>query len=532
MWGAAHPTPTVWAPRAMVASGHPLASAAGLGMLQRGGNAADAVAAMAFVTAVVMPDMCGLGGDAFAVVAGGGNDPRAWLGSGALPAGYREERLPPGPVLPLRGGAAVAVPGATQLAIALHRRYGRLSLTEVAAPAIRLAREGFLVDARLAGSVAECQALLAQDPAAAARFLPGGVPVPEGARLAQPELATALEAVVASEGEALYSGGLASAVATAVQAQDGFLTAADLAHHRTREEAPLELAWGPFTVLTPPPPSAGVVLLEALGILREEAWEPDWRQSDEAVHRVIEALRLAFADRRNAAGDPERVAYDARAVLDPVHLSAQRRRIGRSALRLPTALTPGDTTSMVAADQDGLVVSYIHSLGLAFGSGVFVPEGGFFLNNRAGRSFNRIPGHPNQAEGGKRPMHTLLAWIAMRGGEPVLAGNTMGGDGQPQWNLQVLIDLVAGGRLPGEAVSLPRLTVLPATDAHTLDDPTVVHLEARFSPEVVANLERRGHRLKMVGPWGAGGSVQVVQRVANGWAGASDPRGIGQTLGL
>jgi gamma-glutamyltranspeptidase/glutathione hydrolase len=174
----------------------------------------------------------------------------------------------------------------------------------------------------------------------------------------------------------------------------------------------------------------------------------------------------------------------------------------------------------------------IHSLALAFGSGVFVKEGGFFLNNRAGRSFNRLPGHPNQAVPGKRPMHTLVPWMVMRGDEPVIAGNTMGGDGQPQWNLMLLLDLLCGQNLPGEAVSLPRLTVMPATDAHTLTQPTVVSLEARFSPEVLGDLERRGHRIKVVGPWAGGGSLQVVQRLKGGWAGASDPRGGGQTQGL
>lgn len=527
-----YPATTIWGPNGMVASGHPLATSAGLATLARGGNAVDAALAMAWVTGVVMPDMCGLGGEAFALVADPHQAPEAWLGSGILPRGFREELLPPGELLPLRGGASVTVPGAVSLYFALHERYGRLEMKTVAEPAVTLARRGFPVDRRLKTSLQDFASVIGADPVVAARFYPEGQALEEGAQVVAPELADALDEVVKSRGQTLYRGALGNAVVEAVKRSGGFLSLEDLAQHRTEKAEPLTLDWQGWTLAVPPAPSAGVVLLEAFGIVDPDTISPRWRESGAEVHRVIEALRLAFADRRGYAGDPAVVNFAAEELLSDSHLAQLRGRIGASALPIPTALTPGDTTSMVAVDGEGRMVSLIHSLALAFGSGVFVKEGGFFLNNRAGRSFNRLPGHPNQAVPGKRPMHTLVPWMVLRGEEPVIAGNTMGGDGQPQWNLMLLLDLLRGQVLPGEAVSLPRLTVMPATDAHTLTQPTVVSLEARFSPEVLGELERRGHRIKVVGPWAGGGSLQVVQRLRGGWAGASDPRGGGQTQGI
>lgn len=177
------------------------------------------------------------------------------------------------------------------------------------------------------------------------------------------------------------------------------------------------------------------------------------------------------------------------------------------------------------------MVSFIHSLALSFGSYVFVPERGFFLNNRAGRSFNRIVGHPNQATPGKRPMHTLNTYMVTYGDQFYLAGNTPGGDGQPQWNLMILLDLLQAQALPHEAVSAPRLTIGPATDAHTLSQQSYVVLESRFAPHVIDDLRKRGHNVRVIGPLSGGGSAQVIMRRLGNWVGASDPRGIGQTLG-
>lgn len=530
------PAKNIWASRGMVASGHALASQAGLFALRQGGNAVDAAIAAALALSVVMPDMCGLGGDAFALVRMAGHPAEAWMGSGALPLDYDESALPPSldSCLPLYGEMSPTVPAALDLYLDLHRRHGRLPFAAVAEPAIEWAREGFLVDPRLAGSLDEHGARVARDPEAARRFYPGGAPLAAGALLRQPELAATLAAIVQNGRSALYAGDLAEAIVRRVRTGGGFLSVRDFARDPVRQTKPVGVDLLGHDIWTTPLPSAGPVLLEALALLAAEPVDRDWRQNPASVHRIVEALRLSFYDRRTRMGDPDPRETDP--ILDAAGIERRRRQIGplRAAIPFDPAgrLSDGDTSSVVAVDQEGGAVSFIHSLALAFGSGVFVPEGGFFLNNRAGRSFNRIPGHPNQARPGRRPMHTLHAYLVEREGAFWAVGNTPGGDGQPQWNLTVLLDLIAGGRTPAEAVTLPRLTVSPATDVHELSDPEVVRLESPFGPAVWEDLGRRGHRVEVLGPLAGGGSAQVIVRRGAGFVGASDPRGYGQTAGF
>lgn len=271
-------------------------------------------------------------------------------------------------------------------------------------------------------------------------------------------------------------------------------------------------------------------MLEALALVQDLPIDASWRDNPAIVHRIIEALRWAFYDRRLYLGDPFSVDVDPRMLISLDWIRKRRTQLEEHH-EIPTRLEAGDTTSFVAVDRDGNAVSFIHSLGMPFGSGVFVPEAGFFLNNRSGRSFNTIPGNPNQAAPGKRPMHTLNAYMVTRDGELDIVGNTPGGDGQPQWNLTVLLDLLYGNLLPHEAVARPRFTLTPATDVHTLPEPYVLQMESRFSPSIIASLETKGHFVEVIGPYAGGGSAQVIRRQPEGYVGASDPRGIGQTLG-
>ncbi len=515
----------------MVAAGHPLASQAGLATLGAGGTAADAAVAMAFVTGVVMPDMCGVGGEAFALMADGRTAPRAFLGSGVLPRRYDPATLGPGRLLPERGGASVAVPGAIELYGRLHRAGGHLPWSRLLEPAIALARDGFPCDARLARSLVESRPLIGANQAVARRFYPAGEPLVEGQPVVQPELAKTLQ-ILAREGpNAFYGGPLAEAVAGAAQDAGGFLAADDLSAHEGQESVALSLAFDGRTIWQTPPPSPGFVLLEALKILEEFHYGRDWREDAQAVHRAVEALQLAFSDRRELAGDPWATGFDPERLLRADWIDRRRSEIGERARLWPTALADGETTSFVVADAAGRAVSFIHSLALAFGSGVYAGAEGFFLNNRAGRSMNRVPGHPNEAQPGKRPMHTLNAYLVTEGNAVQIAGNTPGGDGQMQWNLSILLDLLRGHRLPHEAVGLPRFLLAPATDAHRLSDPPELQVESRFSRRVIEELRRRGHPVRVVGPYAIGGSAQVIARYPGGWAGASDPRGSGQTQG-
>ncbi|MHB1955246.1 MAG: gamma-glutamyltransferase family protein, partial [Sulfobacillus sp.] len=352
----------------------------------------------------------------------------------------------------------------------------------------------------------------------------------EGALLVQPEMAEAFEMIVKKGRAGFYQGPLAESMINAVKAAGGYLSADDLAAHRTEVVVPITLQIGSLTVHQTPPPSQGEVMLEALNLLSRLPIDAHWRDDSRLVHQVVQALRWSFYDRRTYLGDPALVDFDARTLL-----TEKWRESRQSALLehrdIPTTLSEGDTTSFVAVDRDGNAVSFIHSLALQFGSGVFVPQGGFFLNNRSGRSFNTIPGHPNQAQPGKRPMHTLNTYMVTKDDVLELVGNTPGGDGQPQWNTTILLDLIYGERLPHQAVGLPRFTMAPATDVHNLSQPYLLQMESRFSPQVIQDLEEQGHRVQVIGPYAGGGSAQVIRQRDHGLVGASDPRGIGQTLG-
>ena len=525
------PFASVWGRHGMVSSCHPLASQVGMEMMTHGGNAVDATVAMAYATAVLMPDMCGLGGEAFSLIRRGDGAVRAFLGSGVLPKSFDLTALGPGLTLPLRGAKSVSVPGSVELYERIHRQYGHLPWRDVVQPAVRLAEDGFLCDRRLAESLIECQSFLEADAHVLRRFYPAGRPLAEGDLVLSKELAKTLKILQQDGASAFYEGDIAQAIVGAIESQDGYLSLSDMKNHRGEEADPLHIRWHGYDLYQTPLPTPGVVLLEALRLLEDDDFGPDWRESPELVHRVIEALRLAFQDRRNFLGDPWFGASRAEELLSDAWISQRRHLIGSDALDIPTHLQSGDTTSFVAVDDTGLSVSFIHSLALAFGSGVYVPEGGFFLNNRSGRSFNRIAGHPNEAVPGKRPMHTLNTYLVTKAGKTVLVGNTPGGDGQPQWNLSVLLDRLAGGRMPHEAVSLPRMTMTPATDVHTLQETTQVHIESRFSPVVIDELTRRGHRIDVIGPYASGGNVQLIAITDEGFVGASDPRELGQTQG-
>ena len=209
--------------------------------------------------------------------------------------------------------------------------------------------------------------------------------------------------------------------------------------------------------------------------------------------------------------------------------------IDRSVVR-PTVAVPaaeGDTTYLCVVDRDGFAISFIHSLSAAFGAGVTVPGTGILLNNRVGRGFTLEPGHPNRLAPHKRTMSTLNCYLVARDGKPTFVGGTPGGDGQVQWNLQVLSSLLDHGSEPQEAVSAPRWTHSPTTDPWTLDSPETLTLEDRVPETTLEGLRRRGHPVNVVGPWQAGGSAQVIaiDPTTGALKGGSDPRGGGLALG-
>ena len=533
----------------MVGSAHPLVTAAGLGALARGANAVDAAVCAGLVASVVMPEMCGFGGDLFAVVhapASSGQGTAETIsvhGSGIAPRAatleqMREHGGDGGRLMPYRGPLAVAVPGMPDAYAALLGRWGSRSLSEMAAPAIGYAADGYPLSASGAEAIRDSADLLRRFPASAAVFLPGGRVPLSGEILRQTDLGRTLAAYAKDGPDIFYRGDVARRIARFMTGAGGALSADDLADHRTELTASLTTTYRGQTIHQTGLPTQGLILLEALNIAEQADLRTLGVDSAAGIHLLVEAKKLAYADRLAHAADP--TFHDT--PLDRLLAKewAQRRFQTIAPDRAagdtpPGGLTDGDTTSLCVADGTGMMVSLIQSVSSAFGSGVVAGDTGVVLNNRAGRGFSLEDGHPNQFAPGKKTMHTLNCYlITAPDGSAIVAGGTPGGDGQPQWNLQTIAGLIDADLDAQAAVELPRWTSWPGTDPDTLPNPYELRVEERFDPRAIEELETRGHAIRRLGPWGAGGAAQVICRDPDTGvlAGGSDPRAEGLALGF
>ncbi|HLK25331.1 MAG TPA: gamma-glutamyltransferase, partial [Caulobacteraceae bacterium] len=418
---------------------------------------------------------------------------------------------------------------------ALLSRYGTFSFAEAAKTAISLA-DGAPLTLSAAAAIREYQDLLRKNASAAAVFLPGDTPGRTGDILVQADLAATLRLLAREGPRAFYEGGLARRIAEGVQAVGGALSASDLAAHETVVEPTIRTLYRGHTIHETGLPSQGLILLEALNIV--ENAHPAGMGDDARIHLFAEALKCAFSDRLALAGDPKFVA-DATPRLTSKAWGAERFAgidPDRAAedVRVP-AMAEGDTTYIATADGDGMMVSLIQSVSLAFGSGVVAGDTGVLLNDRAGRGFSLEDGDPNVYAPGKRTLHTLNCYLVTDAdGAPVVSGGTPGGDGQPQWNLQVLSGLIDQGLDAQLAVEAPRWDIHPGTDPHTRPRPFELVLESRIGEDAVKGLERRGHRVRTIGNWGSPGAAQVIARDPRSGVlmGGSDPRVEGMAIAL
>ena len=505
---------TVLSARGMVSSAHPLASLAGARVLADGGNAYDAALAMAGVTAVVLPAMCGLGGDAFAVVHDATT--RTWtayMGSGVGPDGadvafFRDRGRS---ALPIAGPLSVAVPGAVDCYARLHQAGATRTLDELWAPAIALARDGFVVGQRMHDEAVADGEKLRRDAVSHTVYLPGGVPPAPGSVLRQPDLARSL-ATVARDPRGFYQGEIGERCVATLRDGGAPFSGEEWATHQTLVDTPISTTYGDVTVHTTLPPSPGYMVLQQLTQLDGALRNHEWLDAD-AVDRMASAARRAFADRYRLVGSDN----DAwRTLLHPLPVD-------------------GDTTCFVAVDNGGNAVSFIQSVAFTWGSGVMVPGTGILLNNRAGRGFYLDDTHPNRVRPRARPMHTLNAWILAGGdGLPLVVGATPGGDGQVQWNTQMISHLVDHGLDVQETVEAPRFTVWPGSDADVVGSAPELRCESRLGEATLDALRARGHDVRVTGPWEGGGGAQVIalDRAHGTLRGGSDPRVDGCALGI
>ena len=524
-----------YADNAMIAAAHPIAVDAGMQILHKGGNAFDIAVASVLATAVVMPEMCGLGGDLFAVYSAKGQDPQAIQASGRSPRGASYELMKQigGTHMPYNGPHSIAVPGMVDAYFHLLEQHGTMSFAQVAEPAIDIARNGFPLHPLGAATIANCADLLAKDESASAIFLANGANPAPGTRLVQSDLANTLETLASEGAQSFYSGSLAQRMVSYLQSVGSKFELEDFADYETDFSGPYSVTYRGHTVYQTTIPSQGIMLLEALNIV-ENADLSDPLSAD-SIHTMVEAKKMAFADRG---------AYLAHGRENPVEqilskdFAAQRFAQIDASQAADTAsigtLSDGDTTYLCAMDREGNMVSLIQSVSAAFGSGIVAGDTGVVMNNRAGRGFTLDQSHPNVYEPGKRSMHTLNAYlIANEDGVPVLVGGTPGGDGQPQWNLQAIAGLIDAGYDVQTAIEQPRWTSWPGTDPSTIDNPFELRMEAQFDASLREQLSARGHKVVEQPAFNGGGAAQIIARdpETGQMIGGSDARVEGTVLG-
>jgi gamma-glutamyltranspeptidase/glutathione hydrolase len=529
----------VMARNGIIATSQPLASAAGLAVLQNGGNAIDAAVTAAAVLSVVEPTMNGIGGDLFALV----YDPktktvRALNASGRAPAAATVEEFKRRSLnaIPYRGELSVSVPGVVDGWSELLAKHGTLSLEKALAPAIRYAKDGYAVSEIIAYQWKDQEATLARDPAAAATFLIDGRAPRTGEIFRNPTLGASLERIARGGRDAFYKGPIAAAIAADMQRRQGLLTAADLAAHTSDWTEPISTTYKGHQLLEFPPNTQGAVALEMLNILDGFDLKALGHNSAAYLHLLVEAKKIAFADRDAWLADPGATPPDALRRMISKQYGAERRkeidpdRAGREYKPLSIGgASPsgeehpqahGDTIYLTAADKDGNVVSLIQSIYEAFGAGIVAGDTGIALHNR-GSLFSMRPGHPNLIAPGKRPFHTLVPAMVLKDGAPWLSFGVMGGDMQPQGHVQVFLNMVEFGMNVQEAGEAPRFR-------HTGNG---LALESAISPEARFGLDARGHRL--VTSIGAFGGFQgiLIDPKTGVMMGGSDPRKDGLAIG-
>jgi gamma-glutamyltranspeptidase/glutathione hydrolase len=432
--------------KGVIATPHRTASEVGAQVLRDGGNAIDAAIAANAVLCVVYPQMTSVAGDLMAIVwPAGAASPVGLIGAGRSGelATIEAVRSRGHERMPERGILTVTVPGTVDAWGRLLERFGTLGLGAVLEPAAALARDGYVITALLSDFLKSGAELLGKENAAHELY----PPMEPGMLLRNPDLATVLEDIGRGGISGFYRGEVAAAIASAISRRDGLVTARDLATHRSQWVDPISIQYRGVTVYELPPPTQGLAALAM--IARLNTLRPEELQPGPAFVSQFKRIRDAcYPLRDRYITDPDFAVAPIEPFLDPAHAAA-----GGPGLR-----EGGDTIYMCAADEHGNLVSLIQSVAFDFGSGIVAEGTGMLLQNR-GTYFSLDPDHVNRLEPRKRTMHTLIPAIAARDGKPWAAFGSMGGDGQPQLQSQVLVNLVDFGLEPAEAVARPRIRV-------------------------------------------------------------------------
>ncbi|MFL5267541.1 MAG: gamma-glutamyltransferase, partial [Stellaceae bacterium] len=506
--------PIIIGRRGAVAANHPLAAQAGLLALRAGGNAVDAAVATAVALSVVEPMMSGLGGDGFYQVFDQASG-RAVVfnGTGPAPSAATPERYAGG--IPRIGPLSVSVPGTVAGLDAMHRRFGRLPWRDLFAEAIAYARDGFGATRAYSHFAEEYRQTLLVDARSTETFLRGGSPPLLGTAIVQPELARTLEEIAAEGAETFYRGRLAQRLSTALESARTLVSAGDLEAFEAEEQEPIGIDYRGFTVLEAPPNSTGFVLLEELKILENFDLAAMGLLSPDAVHVMVEAKKLAFADRERWGTDPHSLEAPLAELLSAEYAARLAACID---MRHPAptrsmATAAGDTTYFCTADGEGNAVSGVQSINSGFGSGVMAGDTGILLNNRMAY-WHLEPGHPNRLQPGRRVRHTMNPPLVLKDGVLWCVFGTPGADNQVQINLQVLTAMVDFGLDPQQAAEMPRWTSnIPGQYANwPHDGEDALTVERRFPEAARSELTRRGHPVHTVGDLDGPCSIEIIRR--------------------
>ncbi|MBO1113446.1 gamma-glutamyltransferase [Bordetella petrii] len=535
-----NPYPTARIPlfaRNVVSTSHPLAAQAGLRMMLKGGNAVDAAIAAAATIVLVEPVSCGLGGDCFAIV-WDGKELHGLNSSGVAPAAWNVEyfkrKYGTGPdglaKQPKRGWDAATVPGVVAGWAALHEKLGKLPFADLFEPAIEIAERGYAVPPVVAHKWAAAADELRDQPGYAQAFLPNGRAPAVGEHFRIPDAAYTLRRIAASGGRDFYEGELAEKIAAFSKECGGAMTLDDLRNYRPEWVKPISKSYRGYELHEIPPNGQGIAALMALGIC--EHFDLGSMQVDSVLsqHVQIEAMKLAFADLYRYVSDPRTMDVTPQQMLSDAYLESRAKLIRLDRATQFEAGRPhaGGTIYLSAADESGMMISFIQSNYMGFGSGVVVPGTGISLQNR-GVGFSMDPKSPNVVDGGKRPFHTIIPGFLTRGGKPVMSFGVMGGDMQPQGHLQTVVRMLDYHQQPQAACCAPRWKV---NRDFSLD------IESTMSRATVDGLRALGHTMKSVDdPYMDFGAGQFIWRLhesdnEHGYVAASDSRRDGQAVGF
>ncbi len=521
MYDLSQPYPSQRSPVAadnLVATSQPLAVEAGVQAMRKGGNAVDAALSAAITLTVVEPNNNGLGSDAFCIL-WNGSELVGLNASGRSPARWTASHFDGLSQMPVLGWDAVTVPGAVSAWVALSKRYGKLPFHQLFEPAIHYASEGFMVGPKSA----YYWKLLENHYKDFESFKEHFHPVPSaGERFIRKDMVRTLEAIAESEGEAFYHGEIADQIAQASKDGGGLLEKSDLENHTADWVTPTSQAYRDVELCEIPPNGQGLAAQIALGILNHKELGPI--DGVNSVHYQIEAMKIAVRAANEHFSDSNSMRLSVDELLDPRSLEQAAESIGdKSSLVPPVSLPYGkDTVYLTAADQSGMMVSYIQSNYMAFGSGIVIPGTGIAMQNR-GSGFVLDPNHPNAVGGSKRPYHTIIPGFVTESGKPKMSFGVMGGYMQHQGHVQMVSRIVDYHQNPQAASDAPRW--------HVRADYNVL-LEKGFDESVAIQLKEKGHSIEFDEKESTFGGAQLILKTADGYVGGSDHRKEGMVAGF